>query len=204
MTWTRYNPAATESPGSEQSPDQLMRLLEDTRAKADDHWNQLLRARAEMDNLRKRHERELESAHKFAVESFVSELLQVRDSLELGVSAAAAEGVDPASLKQGAELTLKLLTDVMSKFGVEQQNPLGAPFDPSYHQAISTEVSDEAPANTVTRVLQKGYTLNDRVIRPALVTVAQAPFGSEPSASKKGGEDEVTDQPVGGSLDEQA
>ena len=167
-------PPVDEAPPLEPSPEEMQLLLEDERAKADEHWNQLVRARAELDNLRKRHARELENAHKFALERFVGELLQVRDSMELGLSAAGAEGADVDALREGTELTLKLLTDVMEKFDVVQINPEGEPFNHDYHQAMSMQPRSDVPPNTVVAVVQKGYTLNGRLVRPAMVMVSQA------------------------------
>lgn len=155
------------------SPEELNLMLEDARNKADEHWNQLMRSRAELENLRKRHDRELENAHKFALERFVGALLPVRDSLELGLSHALEEGVDVVTLREGAELTLKLFSDVMEKFNVVQVDPEGQPFNPELHQAMSIVPRDDLPANTVVTVVQKGYTLNDRLVRPAMVLVSQ-------------------------------
>ncbi len=156
------------------SHEELRLLLEDARAKADDHWDQLVRSKAELDNLRKRQSRELENAHKFALERFAKELLPVRDSLELGLGAAHDSGADVETLREGMELTLKLLSDVMSKFDIEVVDPMGEPFDPELHQAMSMQPRDDVPPNTVVNVVQKGYTLNGRVIRPAMVMVSQA------------------------------
>ncbi len=158
----------------------LTALLEDTRAKADEHWDQLLRVRAEMENLKRRQANELEKAHKFALDGFVRALLQVRDSLELGHTATLDQGTDIAKLREGTELTLKLLVDVMGKFGVEQIDPQGAPFDPEYHQAVTMQPTGDAAPNTVVTVIQKGYLLNGRLVRPAMVIVAAAP-GAEQS-----------------------
>lgn len=149
-------------------------LLEDARAKADEHWDQLLRTRAEMENLKRRHTNELEKAHKFALDGFVRGLLAVRDSLELGHNAALDENADVEKLREGTELTLKLLTDVMAKFGVEQIDPRGEPFNPEYHQAMTTQPRDDLPPNTVVTVVQKGYSLNGRLVRPAMVIVSAA------------------------------
>ncbi len=159
--------------GPHDEPD-LASLLEDARAKADEHYEQLLRSRAEFDNLRRRQERELENAHKFALENFAKELLQVRDSLELGLQAVRGENAELEKLREGTELTLKLLADAMRKFNIEQIDPQGRPFDPQYHQAMSIQPRDDVPPNTVVQVVQKGYTLNDRLIRPAMVMVSQA------------------------------
>ena len=155
-------------------PAKLTMLLEDTRAKADEANNQLLRLRAEMENMSRRQAKELENAHKFALDSFVKELLQVRDSLELGQAAAEAPDADVAKLREGTELTLKLLRDVMAKFGVERIDPEGEPFNPDYHQAMSMQPRSDVPANTVVNVVQSGYLLNGRLVRPALVMVSQA------------------------------
>ena len=161
---------------TEETPslDQLAALLQEARAKAEEHWNQLLRARAEMDNLRKRHQRELENAHKYALDSFVRDLLQVRDSLELGQSAALEGNAGLEKLLEGTDLTLRLLSDVMAKFGVEPVDPAGEPFNPELHQAMSVQPRDDMPPNTVSTVIQKGYLLNGRLVRPALVIVSAA------------------------------
>jgi len=164
-----------ESPADQaaaDSPEELTALLEDARSKADEHWNALLRARAEIENLNRRHAREVEHAHKFALDGFVRELLQVRDSLELGHDAAVEATADVEKLREGTELTLKLLTDVMNKFGVQQISPMGEPFNPELHQAMTTQPRDDVPPNTVVAVVQKGYLLNGRLVRPALVMVS--------------------------------
>ncbi len=167
---------AEDQQGSDHSTshEELSLLLEDARNKVDDHWDQLVRARAELDNLRKRQQRELENAHKYALERFVAELLPVCDSLELGLNAASEEGADPARLREGTELTLKLLKDAMQKFNVVQIDPEGEPFDPELHQAMSMQPRSDVPPNTVVSVVQTGYTLNDRLVRPAMVMVSQA------------------------------
>jgi len=161
--------------GEEPAPDagQLTMLLEDARARADQAHDQLLRARAEMENMARRQAKELENAHKFALEGFVKELLQVRDSLELGNAAARESDADVAKLREGTELTLKLLGDVMAKFGVERIDPEGEPFNPEFHQAMSMQPRSDVPANTVVAVIQSGYLLNGRLMRPALVMVSQ-------------------------------
>ena len=156
------------------TPEKLQLMLEDARAKADEHWEMVIRARAESENLKKRHARELENAHKYAIEKFVNEILPVRDSMELGLSAGKEEGADVEKILEGTELTLKLLTDVMAKFGIEQVDPQGQPFNPELHQAMAMQPSDEVEPNTVLTVVQKGYTLNGRLVRPAMVMVSQA------------------------------
>lgn len=161
------------------SAEELQYQLEDARAKADEHWDQLVRLQAEMENTRRRAERDVEQAHKYAVEKFAGELLPVKDSLELGLNAAANESEGEAidKLREGTELTLKMLTSAMEKFGIEEVNPVGEPFDPQYHQAMSMQESEEHPADTVVAVMQKGYTIHGRVIRPAMVMVSKGPAG---------------------------
>ncbi|MEJ1354234.1 MAG: nucleotide exchange factor GrpE [Candidatus Sedimenticola sp. (ex Thyasira tokunagai)] len=155
------------------SSEELVLMLEDARSKADEHWNQLIRSKAEMDNLRKRQDRDLENAHKYALERFVNELLPVRDSMELGLLAAQDENADVEKLREGTELTLKLFGDVMEKFTVFQINPEGEPFDPELHQAMTMIPRDDVPPSTVVTVVQKGYSLNGRLVRPAMVIVSQ-------------------------------
>jgi len=179
--------AVTENPDAaaaqaevvaEATPEDLSRLLEDARNKADDNWNQLIRAKAEMDNLRKRTQRDLENAHKFAIEKFSQDLLQVWDSLELGHQAAQAENAKVDGLREGTELTLKLLGTVMQKNGIQQIDPMGEPFNPEFHQAMSMQEREDVEPNTVVAVVQKGYTLNSRLMRPAMVMVSKAPSAS--------------------------
>lgn len=152
----------------------VQRELDQALAKADEHWKLYLGAHAEMENLRKRAEREVQNAHRFALERFFSELLPARDSLELGL-AAANEAIDVAKLREGVELTLKQLAAAMEKFGVRELNPLGAKFNPHEQEAMAMLPTDQAEPNTVVQVLQKGYLLNDRLLRPAKVLVAQTP-----------------------------
>ena len=156
------------------SIEELSTELDAARAKAEEHWDQLLRTRAELENLRRRQAAELEKAHKYALDSFVRELLQVRDSLEMGWAAARDEEADVAKLREGTELTLKQMSDVMARFGVDPVDPQDQPFNPDLHQAMSVQPRDDLAPNTVTAVLQKGYTLNGRLVRPALVMVSKA------------------------------
>jgi len=150
-------------------------LLEEARSKADENWDQCLRLTAELENLRQRHERELEKAHKFALDNFSLELLPVIDSLELGLTAANEVDADAAKLlTEGSTLTLKLLKTTLKKFGIKEVNPISEAFDPELHQAMAMTESDKVSPNTIINVYQKGYLLNDRVIRPAMVVVAKA------------------------------
>jgi molecular chaperone GrpE len=166
-------PAGAEGQAAAPSREELVLALEDARGRADQHWDALLRIRAEMDNLRKRAERDVENAHKYALDRFVAELLPVKDSLEMGLSAASGEAVDPVKLREGLELTLKMLSNVFDKFSVEEVNPAGSRFDPERHQAMSTQADTGAEPGTVVMVVQKGYLLNQRLVRPAMVIVAR-------------------------------
>jgi molecular chaperone GrpE len=159
---------------TDESINGLQKQLDDALGKAEQNLEMALRAKAELENATRRHEQDLERAHKYALDSFVRELLQVWDSLELGIQAGQAEGAAIDKLLEGSELTLKLLSDVMNKFGVEQVDPEGEPFNPEEHQAMSLQPRDDVPPNTVVAVVQKGYKLNGRLVRPAMVMVSQA------------------------------
>lgn len=150
--------------------DRLEEQLRKAEQEAAEHREAWLRSRAEADNIRKRAQVEIANANKFAVEEFATQLLAVKDSLE---AALIAENASVESMKSGVELTLKQLAAVLERFYVTEINPAGQKFDPHRHQAISTVDSEQEP-NTVVQVLQKGYLLRERVIRPALVTVARA------------------------------
>lgn len=165
---TAAQPEAPEAAAPEAAAGPEERLKQAERAAAE-HHDAWLRARAEADNIRKRAQVEIASAHKFAVEGFASELLAVKDSLE---AALAAENAGVESMRSGIELTLRQFAGVFERFNLSEINPMGQKFDPHRHQAISTVESDAEP-NTVVQVLQKGYLLHERVIRPALVTVAR-------------------------------
>lgn len=154
--------------------DELKQALEAAQAQASDHWDRVLRMQAEQENLRKRSQRELENAHKYGIEKFVAELLPVKDSLELGLSASDDTTGEVEKIREGVELTLKMLSDVFEKFGVEAVNPEGEKFNPEHHQAMSIQETAEVEPNTVIAVMQKGYLLNDRLVRPAMVMVAKA------------------------------
>jgi molecular chaperone GrpE len=164
---------ATGQPEVETTPS-LEQQLRQAELAAQEHHDAWLRAKAEADNIRKRAQNEIAAAHKFAVENFASELLAVKDSLE---AALVTEVATVESMKSGAEITLKQLNTVFGRFSLSEINPAGERFDPHRHQAISTVDSDLEP-NRVVQVLQKGYLLHDRVIRPALVTVSKAKEGS--------------------------
>ena len=158
-----------EAESNEETPVHL--LLEDARSKADEHWNEVLRLRAEMDNLRKRTERDIDNARKYALERFVDSLLGVADSLDLGLKAC-MEATEVEPLQKGTEIMYNQFFQTLERFGVKAIDPKGEPFNPDLHQAISM-LPGEAEPNTVLQVLQKGYQLNERILRPALVIVSQ-------------------------------
>ena len=151
----------------------LQAQLESAQSKADENMDLALRTRAEMENLRKRQARELENAHKYSLDKIAAELLPVRDTLELGVAAADEEQAELSKIVEGTELTLKMLTQALEKFNIVEVDPVGDKFNPDLHQAISVQEGTDKPANTVLNVMQKGYTLNDRLIRPAMVVIAK-------------------------------
>lgn len=163
----------SETKENQQDEGGLEERLQKAEQAAQDHREAWLRAVADGDNIRKRAQAEVANAHKFALESFATELLPVKDSLE---AALATENITVESLKSGDELTLKQLRSALERFNVVEVNPAGEKFDPHRHQAISMVESDAEP-NTVVQVLQKGYLLHDRVLRPALVTVAKPKNG---------------------------
>ena len=138
-----------------------------------DYWDQMMRLRAEIENNRKRAERDIENAHKYALKNFAESLLPVVDSLEMGQAAATAENATLESIREGSTLTMNMLMQVLERNGLQQIDPLGEKFDPDRHQAISMVESADAEPNYVIEVMQKGFLLNDRLIRPAMVVVAK-------------------------------
>ena len=175
-------PPTNEAPTAEQTETQrepatqqdttpnLVELLRQAELKAAEHHDAWLRAKAEVENARRRASEEIDKARRFALDKFSTDLLAVKDSLEAAL--AVDENASLESVKSGVELTLKQLSGVFEKHAIKEINPLGEKFDPHCHQAISM-VDAEGEANTVATVLQKGYLLNERVIRPALVMVVK-------------------------------
>ena len=151
--------------------DGLEAALQDAEARAADSKDMYMRALAELDNVRKRATRDIEQAHKFAVDRFANDLIGVKDSLELGLSA----GTSLEALKSGTEATLKLLSRAFEKAGLVEIEPLGEVFNPELHEAMVTQPSAEHVPNTVLSVIQRGYQLNGRLLRPARVIVAREP-----------------------------
>jgi molecular chaperone GrpE len=169
---TEQADAAEPEMGADSSDDPEARIAT-LQAKADENWDRYLRAAAETENVRKRAVRDVEHARKYALEAFSKEVLAVRDSFELGLEA--ADSADAASLAEGSKATLKLLITTLERFGINEVDPLGEPFDPELHQAISVQPSAEAEPGSVLIVVQKGYSLNGRLLRPAMVVVSAAP-----------------------------
>jgi molecular chaperone GrpE len=152
--------------------ERLQQALTEAEERARSHWEQYLRAVADLDNVRKRAQRDIESANRYGLEKFAAELLPVWDSLELAVQNA-GKG-DARSLAQGQEATLKLLSKALEKIGVVGINPTGEPFDPARHEAVLAQESNTAEPNSVLQVVQPGYELNGRLLRPARVIVSKA------------------------------
>ena len=161
--------ADSEEEAGETIEEQLAKAQETIK----DYWDQMMRLRAEIDNNLKRAERDVENAHKYALKNFVENLLPVIDSMEMGQVAAGADNATLDSIREGSELTMSMFVQVLQKNGLEQIDPLGEKFDPEKHQAISMTEADNAESNTVIEVMQKGFSLNDRLVRPAMVVVAK-------------------------------
>ncbi|GLO60118.1 protein GrpE [Vibrio sp. MACH09] len=152
---------------------QLEAALLQSEAKVKDQQDSVLRAKAEMENMRRRTEQEIDKARKYALNKFAEELLPVIDNLERAIQAADAENEAVKPVLEGVELTHKTFIDTVAKFGLKEINPEGETFNPELHQAMSIQESEDHEANTVIFVMQKGYELNGRVVRPAMVMVAK-------------------------------
>lgn len=152
------------------SYEEMLQKLDETEQKANQYWERILRMQAENDNVSRRMERDIANAHKYALEKFVTELLPIIDSLELCVSSASSD----LHVLEGINLTLKMFYAALEKFDVKQVNPVSEMFDPEHQQAISMQYDPSVQPGAVISVLQKGYTLNNRLLRPALVVVSKA------------------------------
>ena len=173
MNETDQNPGATApdlEPVSAEAPESALAAAQ---AKAQENWNSYLRSVADMENYRKRTEREIDQARKFAVERFAQDLVTVGDALEAGITTGAANP-GPALL-EGAKATLRQLQKAFEKAGIKIIDPAGQPFDPAWHEAMVAQESRDQPANTVLTVIQKGYSLHGRLLRPARVIVSKSP-----------------------------
>ena len=164
-------PEAVETPGDadDSTEDELLKA----QATIKEYWDQIMRMRAEVDNNRKRAERDVENAHKYALKGFVENLLPVIDSMEMGQAAAISDNATLDSIREGSDLTMNMFVQVLERSGLQAINPLGEKFDPERHQAISMVEIKDAESNSVIEVMQKGFVLNDRLIRPAMVVVAK-------------------------------
>ena len=164
----------TEVGEHEYTVEELKQELEEAKQKAHEAWDKAVRTQAEMENLKRRTQKDLEDAHKFALTSFGKELLPVFDSLVLGLQAATGDSEDVKKFREGSELTIKQFEALFAKFNIVAIDPLGQPFNAEQHQAMLMQVVEGAEPNTVVNVFQKGYLLNGRLLRPAMVVVAKA------------------------------
>ena len=163
---------ASDEQGAHESADMdLQAALNAAEARAAEHRDLYMRALAELDNVRKRAARDVEQAHKFAIDRFANDLMGVKDSLELGLASDATGD----ALRAGTEATLKLLAKAFEKAGLTELDPAGQPFNPEFHEAMAMQPSADQPPNTVAQVVQKGYQLNGRLLRPARVIVTREP-----------------------------
>ena len=169
----------SEAPGIALTVEALSAALEESRLAVEQAREQTLRAHAEAENVRRRAQRDVENAHKFALERFASSLLPVVDSLERAVETARGMAADGAAvaIADGIDLSLKMFLDTLARADLVQLNPVGEPFDPKLHQAVTVLESATAEPGSILQVLQKGYTLNGRLVRPAMAIVAKAPAG---------------------------
>lgn len=164
----------TELVEHELTIEELQQALAEAEQKAQENWDKAVRVQAEMENLKRRTQKDLEDAHKFALTGFAKELLPVLDSLVLGLQAAAGESEEVKKFREGSELTIKQFESVFAKVKIETIDPIGQPFNAELHQAMAMQAVEGAEPNTVVNVFQKGYMLNGRLLRPAMVLVAKA------------------------------
>jgi len=151
----------------------LQTQLEEAQQSAKDNWDKVLRAQAEMENLKRRNAKDLENAHKFALDGFVKALLEVKDSLTMGLKTANEEKATIEHIIEGLEMTDKVFLSTMEKFGVEVINPTDEAFNPEFHEAVTMVPMPDKESNSVLEVVQIGFTLNGRLVRPAMVVVVQ-------------------------------
>ena len=182
---TEIEETVSESVETETEEVSIEDKLAEVQAKADDNWDQLVRTKAEMENIRRRSERDLANAHKYALEKFAQELLPVIDSMEMGVAAAMDENADVSKLREGTEMTLKMFEAAIEKFGIKGVHPKGEAFNPDHHQAMTMIDSAEHEPNMIIDVMQKGYLLNERLVRPAMVVVSSANSGVGTDSDEK-------------------
>jgi molecular chaperone GrpE len=167
-------PPHTEVGEHEYTIEELKQELEEAKQNAHDNWDKAVRIQAEMENLKRRTQKDLEDAHKFALTSFAKELLPVFDSLVLGLQAATGDSEDVKKFREGSELTIKQFEALFAKFNIVAIDPIGQSFNAEQHQAMLMQEVEGAEPNTVVNVFQKGYMLNGRLLRPAMVVVAKS------------------------------
>ncbi len=165
----------TEVAEHEYTIEELKKELEEAKQKNHETWDKAVRIQAEMENLKRRTQKDLEDAHKFTLTNFGKALLPVFDSVVLGLQAATGESEEVKKFREGSELTIKQFEALFEKFNILAIDPLGQPFSAEFHQAVLVQAAEDAEPNTVINVFQKGYTLNGRLLRPAMVVVAKAP-----------------------------
>ncbi|MCI4410334.1 MAG: nucleotide exchange factor GrpE [Thiotrichales bacterium] len=164
----------SENQAQENVEQDVQALLVEAQSQAAQHYDSLLRLQADMENLRRRTEREIDNAKKFALERIVNDLLPVLDSMEMGLQASAQAANEQDTIRQGLEMTVKMFQDVMQRFSVEAVDPIGQKFNPQEHEAMTMQPSAEHEPNTVMFTVQKGYKLHGRVVRPARVVISVA------------------------------
>ena len=162
-----------EQSTTDEQSDDLQTQLEEAQQSAKDNWDKVLRAQAEMENLKRRNAKDLENAHKFALDGFVKALLEVKDSLTMGLKTANEEKATIEHIIEGLEMTDKVFLSTMEKFGVEVINPTDEAFNPEFHEAVTMVPMPDKESNSVLEVVQIGFTLNGRLVRPAMVVVVQ-------------------------------
>ena len=163
----------TSTDKEDMADESIDQQLEKAQAIIKDYWDQIIRLKAEIENNRKRAGRDIENAHKYGLRNFAESLLPIVDSMEMGQQAAEAENASLSSIVEGNQMTMSMFIQVLEKHGLKQIDPVGEPFDPEQHQAISMVEDKNAESNVVIKVMQKGFLLNDRLVRPAMVVVAK-------------------------------
>jgi len=159
---------------TQETPEEdLQAQLEEAQQSAKDNWDKVVRAQAEMENLKRRNAKDLENAHKFALDGFVKALLEVKDSLTMGIKTATDDNASVESITEGLEMTDKVFISTLEKFGVELLDPAGEVFNPEFHEAVTMVPMPDKESNSVLEVVQHGFTLNGRLVRPAMVVVVQ-------------------------------
>ncbi len=164
---------SVETAETEVSENDLQAQLEEAQKSAKDNWDKVVRSQAEMENLKRRNAKDLENAHKFALDGFVKALLEVKDSLTMGLKTAKEENASVESITEGLEMTDKVFLSTLEKFGVALLDPTGETFNPEFHEAVTMIPMPDKESNSVLEVIQVGFTLNGRLVRPAMVVVVQ-------------------------------